>query len=375
MRVGVVGAGIIGLSCAFELVRAGHDVRVFDPDPGRGATCAAAGMLAPAGEAWHGESELLRCGTRSAALWPEFARRLERASGRDVDLRRQGTLAVGYDHDDLRTVLRSVDILQAGGLAYEVVDRRSARAIEPTLGRVAGGLWLPDDHHVDPRLVVKALLAVLGDRVIHLRARPGHHGVEVSDGSIVECDVVVVATGVDARDLRAVIRPVTGETIRVRTEDPPTHVVRARVQGEPVYVVPRSGGEVVIGASEEEHGGEATASVGAVVRLLHAARAIIPTLERAAVLDVTARHRPGTPDNLPLVGPVDSPGRARLILAAGHYRGGVLLAPLTAQIVRRYVERDGHQDAHFAADLEAARLEAALHPDRFAHHHKEVAHR
>jgi len=113
MRVAVIGAGIVGLACAEELVRCGHDVRVFDPDPGGGATRAAAGMLAPAGEAWHGETDLLRLGVASARLWPEYAARLQAASGVDIDLRTAGTLLVGQDHDDLQQVRRSLDVLAA----------------------------------------------------------------------------------------------------------------------------------------------------------------------------------------------------------------------------------------------------------------------
>jgi glycine oxidase len=134
------------------------------------------------------------------------------------------------------------------------------------------------------------------------------------------------------------VRPVKGETVRLRASDPPTRVLRARVHGEVVYVVPRADGEVVVGATEEEHAAEPVARLGAVVRLLHAARTLVPGLETAGVLEITARHRPGTPDNGPLIGVSDRPGPVREVLAVGHYRGGVLLAPLTAQVVRAYVE-------------------------------------
>lgn len=338
MRVAVIGAGIVGLACAEELVCAGHDVRVFDPDPGGGATRAAAGMLAPAGEAWHGETDLLRLGVASARLWPGYAARLHADSGLDVDLRTTGTLLVGQDHDDLLHVRRTLDVLETEGIAFRELDRREARAEEPTISRVAGAALLPEDHLVNPRLVAAALLRLVAARLVRARAVVTPTGVATADGRSFACDAVVLATGAEARGLVPAVRPVKGETIRLRAADPPTRVLRARVHGEPVYVVPRAGGEVVVGASEEEHDTAPVASLGTVVRLLHAARTLVPGLETADVVEVTARNRPGTPDNGPLLGSDDSPGAFRLVLAVGHYRGGVLLAPLTAQVVRSLVE-------------------------------------
>jgi glycine oxidase len=338
MRVGVIGGGIVGLACAEELLRTGHDVRVFDPDPGGGATYAAAGMLAPAGEAWHGELDLLRLGLASARLWPQYAARLHAASGVDVDLQTAGTLLVGQDHDDLLLVRRTLEVLETEGIAFQELDRSGARAEEPTLSRVAGAALLPDDHNVHPRKVAQALVGLLGERLVPARAHLVDTGVATADGRHFACDAVVVATGAEARDIVPQLRPVKGETIRLRAADPPARVLRARVRGESVYVVPRADGEVVVGATEEEHDAEPVATLGTVVRLLHAARTLVPGLETAHVLEITARHRPGTRDNGPLLGVRPSPTPVRQVLAVGHYRGGVLLAPLTAQVVRAHVE-------------------------------------
>jgi glycine oxidase len=336
--VAVIGAGIVGLACAEELVRGGHDVRVLDPDPGGGATRAAAGMLALGGEAWHGETDLLRLGVASARLWLEYAARLQAASGVNVDLRTEGTLLVGQDHDDLRQVRRTIEVLATEGIAFRELDRPGARADEPTLSRVAGAVLLPEDHNVNPRLVAEALLRLLGDRVVRTRATVLDGRVCLAEGTDVGCDAVVIATGAQARSLVPQVRPVRGETIRLRVIDPPSRVLRARVHGETVYVVPRSDGEVVVGATEEEHAEQPVATLGTVVRLLHAARTLVPGLESAEIVEITARHRPGTPDNGPLLGVTHSPGPVRQVLAVGHYRGGVLLAPLTAQVIRAHVE-------------------------------------
>jgi len=350
MKVLVLGAGVVGLACAVELHRAGHDVHVFDPRPGAGATHAAAGMLSPAGEVWHGEEDVLCLGLESARLWPEYADRLTRDSGVEVDHRRAGTVLAGYDRDDVAVIQRSVELLgtlpDVAGVTVEPLGRRELRRLEPTLSsRVCGGAFLPGDHSVNPRQVARAMLAVLGDRVIVEAAEP-----EVVDGrcrgAVTEtggrhgADVVVVATGTRlpesvGTDLRRAVRPVRGEIVRARTNDPPEHTVRGRAAGEEVYVVPRAGGEVVIGATVEEHAGDPLPTVGGVWRLLHAARLLLPGLDPAAILDITARDRPGTPDNRPLLGPTETSG---LLLAAGHYRGGVLLAPATARILRAHID-------------------------------------
>lgn len=343
MRVAVIGAGIIGLACAEELIRAGHDVCVFDPAPARGATHAAAGMLAPAGEAWHGEESLLRLGLASAARWPAYAARLRTQSGIDVDLRTFGTVLAGRDHDDLQVVRRTLELLDSQGIPFEHFDRRGLLRKEPALStRVAGGALLPDDYNVNPRRVASALIGIVGRRLVRRTASATDDGVVLTDGTTVASDVVIIATGARSGDDpdTCYVRPVKGEIVRARMDDPPGLVVRAQVYGESVYVVPRADNEVVIGATEEEQPGEPVPTVGGITRLLNAARALLPGLETAEILDITARDRPGTPDNGPVLGPGGTePGAAcARIIATGHYRGGVLLAPVTAQVVRAYVE-------------------------------------
>lgn len=314
MRVKVLGAGIIGLSVADELQRRGHAVRVVDPAPGSGASYAAAGMLTPSAEAWHGEEELLRLGRESLALWPEYADRL------GVPLRTGGTLLVGHDAGDLQQVERQVALLARHGVLVEELDAAGVAQVEPGLGRVRGGALLEDDPSVDPRALVAALL----DRVHVDPVDPG-------GGQ----DVTVLATGATLRaPYHPLVRGVRGEILRLRAADPPSRTVRGWVQGEPVYLVPRSSGEVVVGATSEEHDAPPAVSAGGVLRLLAAARTVWPALDRAELVEATARDRPATPDNLPLIGPADD----GVVLAAGHYRHGVLLAPLTARLVADHLE-------------------------------------
>lgn len=343
LSVVVVGGGIIGLACADELVRAGHAVRICDPAPATGATYAAAGMLAPAGEAWFGEEALLRLGLESLARWPSFAASLAHRAGVDLDLRTTGTLLVAGDRDDLAEVRRTCALLADVGVRVDELDRRALRSHEPTLSSwISGGALLRDDHHVNPRRVTDALLRLLGDRIVRQRAHPDATGVVLDDGTHLEADVVVLATGASGMPP---VRPVRGEVVRVRTHDAPARVLRARLHGERVYVVPRHGGELVIGATEEEHASgtdDPRPTLGGVSRLLATARSLLPGLETADLLEVVARDRPGSPDNGPLIGPVRTDpaglGRVRRLVAGGHHRGGVLLAPITAAAVRAYVD-------------------------------------
>jgi glycine oxidase len=318
MRIRILGAGIIGLACADELVRRGHSVALVDPAPGLGASHAAAGMLSPAAELWHGETEVFDLGRRSLALWPAFAARL------GVHLKAEGTLLAAVDSGDQQEVDRRVKLLADLGVDVRQLSGRELLALEPRLGRVTGGALLPDDHSVDPRDVVASLVNRLGACF------------EMS-GSF---DVTVVATGARLPDPFAhLVRPVRGEVVRVRTDDPPERTVRGWVRGEQVYAVPRSPrdglAEVVIGATSEEHDSAPLATVGGVSRLLGAARELLPGLERAELVEAIARDRPATADHLPLIGPTEVAG---VVLAAGHYRHGVLLAPLTASLVADHLE-------------------------------------
>jgi glycine oxidase len=330
MDVEVLGAGIIGLTVADELQRRGHDVVVVDPQPAHGASYAAAGMLSPAAEVWHGEEDVLRLGAASLALWPALAARL------GVELQRRGTLLVGYDAGDLQLVHRQVELLDRHGCASVPLDRAGVREHEPSLARVAGGVLLPGEASVDPRKVCAALL----DRV-RLRSEPG--GAEVT----------VVATGARLpAPWAGLVTGVRGEVLRLRSDDPPGRTVRGWVAGVPVYLVPRGDGRLVLGATTEQHDEPPVVTAGGALRLLAAARQLWPALDRAELVEATARDRPATPDGLPLVGAAGVEG---VVLAAGHHRHGVLLAPLTARLVAD----------HLDAGLDPDATDPAVDPRRF----------
>lgn len=317
MRITVRGAGIVGLSCADELTRRGHDVMVVDPAPGSGASYAAAGMLSPSAEVWWDETALLDLGLRALDLWPAFADRL------GVTIQTTGTVLAARDHGDLQQIERQLAVLADRGRPVELLGPREITALEPAIThRVAGGALLRDDHAVDPRALVATLLA----------------RVPVVASTEEPADVSVLATGARLPAPYAhLVRGVRGEIIRAKLiEGGPARTVRGWVRGEPVYVVPRPTGEVVIGATSEEHAGAPVVTVGGVARLLEAARELVPALDRAEFVEAIARDRPASPDHLPLLGPAADD--ASVVLAAGLYRHGVLMTPLAAQIVADFIE-------------------------------------
>ncbi|MDN5744415.1 MAG: FAD-dependent oxidoreductase [Nocardioidaceae bacterium] len=313
-RVDVLGGGIVGLSVAEELTRRGHDVVVIDPEPASGASYAAAGMLSPGTETWHGEEEILRLGRASLDLWPELASRL------GVTLRPGGTVLVGYDGGDLQQVERQAALLSRFDHPVEMLDRAAVRQHEPSLGRVAGGVLVSGEASLDPRAVCAALLGR-----VRWRGQPRDE---------VDCTVVATGSTLPAPWSRWV-HGVRGEILRLRSDDPPRRTVRGWVGGETVYLVPRDDGGVVLGASTETHSAPPVLTAGNVVRLLAAGRVLWPALDRAELVEGTARNRPATSDGRPLVGPSGVDG---YLLAAGHYRHGVLLAPLTARLIADHLE-------------------------------------
>jgi glycine oxidase len=346
----VVGAGIIGLSTAWRAVLSGLDVTVIDPAPASGASGVAAGMLAPVTEVAYGEESLLRLNIAGARRWPDFTAELEAATGHDIGHQRDGTLLVAFDADD-HAALRDLHGFQQH-LGLEVDRRRSreCRAQEPMLSpRIRGGVFAPGDHHVDPRRTTAALAEACRARGVTTVAQPVERidhdgervlGVTTGDGATHTAPRVVLAAGVASGALHGLpasvappVRPVKGQILRLRSRDGTrllSGAVRGIVQGRSIYLVPRRDDELVVGATQEELGHDRSVTAGGVRELLDAAVAIVPGVDELTLAETAAGLRPGTPDNHPLVGATDLDG---LMLATGHHRHGVLLAPITAEAV------------------------------------------
>lgn len=338
--VAVVGGGVIGLSVAWRLAEAGYAVSVIDPDPGRGASWVAGGMLAPVTEAWPGEEALLRLGEESLRRWPEFAAKLTRAGG-ESGLSAEGTLVAAVDHADAENLGMLADFLTSLGREAVLLSRREARRHEPGLDPVVrSGLLVPGDLAVDNRKLLTAL------RGACRAAGVGFVGQEALE---LDADLVRTASDTDRYrhvvlaagayscllhpQLREAVRPLKGEVLRVRARRTsiaaPRHTIRAAVEGRPVYLVPRVDGTVVLGATQYEAGFDQDVTAGGARRLLESAERILPGIAEYELVESAAGSRASSVDNLPIIGTLDD----GVIAATGHHRNGLLLAPVTADAV------------------------------------------
>jgi len=347
----IAGGGVIGTAIAWRAAAAGLDVVLVDPDRGDAASLVAAGMLAPVSEALFGEGALLRVNLLAVRRFGSFAAELEEAAGHQVGLRREGTLAVAYDPDDHAALMRLTAFRRSAGLAAEELDSRACRALEPFLAPdVHGGVRFGGDWSVDNRRYAAALgeaaraakVRVVRDRVTDALVRDGRaRGVRLADGGDIGSAWVVIAAGCWSsavgglpHALRGAVRPVKGQLLRLRhpASMPPviTRTIRATVRGTDIYLVPRAGGELIVGATQEERGPDQTVTAGAVHDLLHDAMSVLPVTSELILAETCAGLRPGTPDNGPVVGACGPDG---LLLASGHYRNGILMSPVTADAV------------------------------------------
>jgi glycine oxidase len=316
----VIGGGVIGLSVARRAAQAGWSVRVHRT--GRpGASWVAAGMLAPHSEGWPGEERLLQLGLESLRLWQQggFTDGLP-----EHVITARESLAVAVDRADVADLHTVADWLSAQG--HPVIWESAARDVEPALAQgIRHGFRAPTELAVDNRALLDGLAAACEQVGVQWDG-------PVAELGSVQADAVVIANGIDAPTLwpGLPIRPVKGEVLRLRWRKGcmplPQRVIRARVYGRQVYLVPRADG-VVVGATQYEHGRDTAPTVSGVRDLLDDACTVMPALGEYELAECVAGLRPMTPDNLPLVGRLD----ARTLIAAGHGRSGFLLAPWTAE--------------------------------------------
>jgi glycine oxidase len=340
--VAVVGAGLIGLACAWRAAERGLSVVVLERErPGAGASGVAAGMLAPVTEADFGEQALLRLGLASRELWPGFASELEERSGMPTLFSESGALVVAADRDDGEELRRLHRFQRELGLEAEWLTPRECRRLEPALAPgIAGGVLAPQDAHADPAAVVRALEQLAGEVVraeaTAVETEDGRvAGVRLAGGALVRAGQVLVAAGpwspaLDPLGAPPPVRPVKGQILelRIRLGMPP--LVERIVRSPRCYLLARGDGRVVLGATVEEQGFDTALTAAGVYRLLEAAREILPEVEELELVQARAGLRPGTPDNAPVIGPGAVEG---LLWATGHHRSGVLLAPVTARAV------------------------------------------
>lgn len=344
-----VGGGVIGLCCAWRAAQRGARVAVLErAEPPAGATNVAAGMLAPVGELTFGEPELLELTLASARLYPEFVAELEAASGESTGYSRQGALHVALDRDEAAQLRRVHDLQRSLDLEAQWLAPRQCRELEPGLTPSCnGGVLAAGEASIDPRALARALAAALAAAGGELRTGrevvaglfEGERlvGVRAAGGEELRAERVVLANGAWSgatewlpEHARPPVRPVKGEVLELRGRDGAPAPAERILASERVYLVPREDGRLIVGATVEERGFDTTVSAGGILELLREAYRLLPDVAEMELIGSLAGLRPGTPDNLPLIGPGAIEG---LVLATGHFRNGILLAPLTGEAV------------------------------------------
>ncbi len=349
--VAVIGAGVCGLGIGWRLAQAGCRVDIFDRGAiGRGASHAAAGMLAAGVETEPGELELLQLNRQSQQAWPGFATELEAASGRDIGYRDDGTLVVALTRDDERQLRFIHDYHRRAGIAATLIGGVAARQREPYLNpRIPAAVWSPDDHQVDNRALTAALAEAAGRAGARLqpdcaveavRVESGRAAGVVVAGEAVAADTVILAAGAWCRTVGGLepaalppVRPIKGQMLAVQM-DPEAPLLRHVLWAPGIYLVPRRDGRLLIGATVEEKGFDDTITAGGQYALLDAAWRALPGIEELPIAETWVGFRPGSRDDAPILGPGPVDG---LIYATGHHRNGILLTPVTADLVSRFV--------------------------------------
>ncbi|HZE82461.1 MAG TPA: glycine oxidase ThiO [Candidatus Polarisedimenticolia bacterium] len=313
----IVGAGIIGVSLALELRKRGALVLVLDRvEPGSEASSAAAGMLAAADPETPIALRLLAM--ESARMFPEFVQKVETAGNMQVDFRRIGTIA-------LLTETSAPD-------EYRSLSRAELQLLAPSVHSSGQSAFFVQEDSVDPSLLMQAALATARNLGIEIRGHTAVKGIRAHDRAVevlTDAENHAAASVVDCRGawFGKPVRPRKGQMLYVQ---PQLGLLQHVLRAPEVYIVPRSSGKILIGATVEDVGFDKSVDPSAIQQLLNAAEKYLPELVSAPITHSWAGLRPGTPDDLPIIGPTDA---SRVFVATGHFRNGILLAPITAQIM------------------------------------------
>lgn len=350
-RVAIIGGGVIGLSIGWRLAQAMCPVEIFERgEAGKGASWAAAGMLAAGVETEPGELALHALNRASQLGWPRFAAELEASTGQSVELRQEGTLMVALNRDDAAQLRYSYDFQRDHGIALDWLSGAQARQREPFLHpNLAAAVFCADDHQVENRKLVRALRAAFLAAGGKLHEHVGVELIESAGGKItglrleqarVEADVVVLAAGAWSGEIQGLpslarppVRPIKGQMLALRM-DASAPLLRHVVWTPRVYLVPRADGRLIVGATSEERGFDGNLTAGGVFSLLEGAWRALPGVEELPIDEMWVGFRPGSRDDAPILGPGDLAG---LVYATGHHRNGILLTPVTANALADYI--------------------------------------
>jgi glycine oxidase len=346
--VAIAGGGAIGLSIGWRLAAGGQRVAVIDQSiAGRSATWASAGMLGAQAEVGFEDLDVYELGTESMRLWPDFASELESVSGVPIDYRDEGTLLVADDRDGAAHLRRIYKFQSEHGVDVEWISPLEALEIEPMLTpRISAAVYSRADHQVDSRQCARALREAFVNVGGSLAEHTVVHAIEldaerprlITSEGVFEAAKIVLAAGAWTGRIPGLpigdvpVRPVKGQMLEVRMEEP--YVVNTVVRGQGAYLAPKGSGRLLIGATSEEMGFDEEVTAGGLYELLEKAWRMVPGTYEMKVVDSWAGLRPASPDHAPIVGRA---GDDRVMIATGHYRHGILLAPVTAEAVSRSI--------------------------------------
>ena len=342
----IAGGGLIGGAIALELALAGVRVAIFERgEPGQEASWAGAGILSPAPEN-PATIPLVPLGKASMALYPDFVARVQEISGQDVGFRAKGALEALFSRDTARELSTHVALHHGLGLKAEAISAEDARELEPALSpEVEAAVLRPDEASVDNRALTHAVLEAARKSGAEIFPHREVQGVWrdtnrcaglLLKGEKIAAQWTIIAAGSFSASIAGVgsyapVRPAKGQMISLRSE-------RVKIErvlwSDKIYLVPRNDGRLLAGATVEYVGFDKKVTAGALQKILSGAMELAPDLASARVEETWAGLRPDSPDHLPILGPVDIDG---LLLATGHFRSGILLAPITARLVREWV--------------------------------------
>jgi glycine oxidase len=344
--VAIAGGGLIGATIAFELTRAGLHVGLFERhEPGEGSSWAAAGILSPAPEN-AGMISTVPLGRASLQLYPEFVATVEEISGQSTGYRAQGTLEALFSTDAQEKLSTIIALHHGLGLKAEPVSADDAREMEPALNpELEAAIFRPDEACVDNRALTKAVLAAAKRSGVKIFAASNVQSIVKSgascagflvDGEKVASRWTIIAAGCFSAEIEgashyAPVRPAKGQVIALRATD---FSIERVLWSDHLYLVPRNDGRILAGATVEYVGFDQKVTVGGLQKLIEGALQLAPALADAQIEETWAGLRPDVPDHLPIIGPTDLDG---LLIATGHFRSGILLAPITAQLIREWI--------------------------------------
>jgi glycine oxidase len=342
----VAGGGLIGASIAFELAQAGLHVAVFDAhEPGREASWASAGIISPAPEG-PGMIPLVALSKASAAMYPKFIEAVEEASGQTVEYRPDGAMEVFWEGDVREEISTLLAVYHGVGLRAEALTGERAKELEPGLMEdVQGGVLRPDESSLDNRALTQGTLAAAKRKGVDIFAGNGATGIWKEGGRCkglqltsgkAEAKWTVIAAGCFSAKIEgaapyAPVSPAKGQMAVLRCE---AVKIQHVLWSENIYLVPRNDGRILAGSTLERIGFDHDVTAGGMKKIMNGAIELVPALAKARIEETWAGLRPDSPDHLPILGPTDVEG---LLMATGHFRSGILLAPLTAQLMREWI--------------------------------------